>query len=138
MKKLLNTNNSKGFTLIELLYVFSYIIFFSFQFKIILENFNLNIFITIIGGILLSIFSGYIIVVIFDFGAKLWEKKNKFIKFTAILIMPFNFAPFIFCAYYFKESISFLIFNLILALMIVVLWRALFFGKKITKRTNRK
>ena len=138
MKKLLNKKNSKGFTLIELLYVFSFIIFFSFQFKIILENFNRHIFITIIGGILLSIFSGCITVGILDFGAKLWEKKNKFIKFTAILIMPFSFAPFIFCAYYFKGSISFLIFNLILALLIVALWKDIFFRKKITKRTNRK
>lgn len=131
-------NNSKGFTLIELIYGFSYIIFFSYQFTIVLKDFNQNIFEPFmwIGGILLSLLSGYIIIQIYDFGIKLWGKKNKFIKLSAILISPFGFAPFIFCAYYFKESALFLILNLILALGEVALWWALFFAKKISKSIN--
>ena len=130
-------NEVGGFTLIELIYIFSYIIFFSYQFTIILfttilKDYNQNISDSFnwIGGIVLSLLSGYLIILIYDFGTKLWMKKNKFKKLLTILITPFGFVPFIFCAYYFRASVLMIIFNIILALGEVALWQALYFGKK--------
>ena len=70
-------NEVGGFTLIELIYIFSYIIFFSYQFTIILfttilKDYNQNISDSFnwIGGIVLSLLSGYLIILIYDFGTK--------------------------------------------------------------------
>ena len=125
-------NEVGGFTLIELIYIFSYIIFFSYQFTTILKDYNQNISYSFnwIGGIVLSLLSGYLIILIYDFGTKLWIKKNKFKKLLTILITPFSFIPFIFCAYYFRVSVLMIILNIILALGEVALWQALYFGKK--------
>ena len=128
-------SRTKGFTLIELIIVLIVLIFYSVQFKIILENFFVNKgytdsnLISVIVAIIFSLLTCFSWAFYEDFAIKLFKRKNIFIKFFVIIISLFTLLPFIICIYYFRDSILFLISNLVVVLFPIFALKRVYFDK---------
>ena len=126
-------NRTKGFTLIELIIVLIVLIFYSVQFKIILENFFVNKGYTdsnltsVVVGIIFSLLTCFSWALYEDFAIKLLKRKNIFIKLFVIIISLFTLLPFIICVYYFRDSILFLIPNLVVVLLPIFALKRVYF-----------